>query len=330
MTTRQQLSVRQVIADAGKARSWRTTSNPRSKYTGQCPLCEHEPRGGGQATYFTITEDDQLFSCHVCGTNGNAFQLRRLLTQGHSITAPDLPEKQTRKTSNGRRQWEGATVKALAQAKGLDPDWLHQHLGWKDIIYRGSKTPVIDIPYPDEHNHDPLTRYRVGVSGDGARYIWKTFVKSQRARPYGLWTLQQARELGYIILVEGETDFASLHYSELPALGTPGNSWNNTWNRHLEGLRVYVWQEPDAGGEAFVKSITDALPVVQVITPPRGIKDPNEMFQLLGTERFRERMLGLLETAELQRQEPPDEPPPPRRGAMGSSHGSWGLGRRHS
>ncbi len=35
---------------------WRTTSNPRSKYTGKCPLCQSDSRSGVN-NYFTIHEN---------------------------------------------------------------------------------------------------------------------------------------------------------------------------------------------------------------------------------------------------------------------------------
>lgn len=311
MTTRERLSVRQIIQELAP-RTWRTTSNPKSKYTMKCPLCEYEHRDGRQPNHFTVDETDFLFRCHVCHAQGNAFQLRRFLTQGHEFQSPDLPpDSPRRSTASGQRiPWEGATINTLAQDKGLDAVWLHQVLGWRNTTYRGSKTPVIEIPYPDENNADPLTRYRVGVSGDGERYIWQRFERGQRARPYGLAFLSGAREYGYIILEEGETDFATLLHEDLPALGTPGNSWSKEWNHYLEGLKVYVWQEPDRGGEGFVESVTKALPEVWVIKPPPGIKDPNEMFRLAGPERFRDWMLELLDEATTHRQEPPAAAPP--------------------
>ncbi len=236
------LSVLEVIREYAPHIQWRTTSNPRSKYTMKCPLCEYVPRHNVQPNYFTVTQNEQLFSCHVCHAAGNAFQLRRHLTQGHNFAATNIPEDTSlRQASNGRRApWEGATVEALAQAKGLDPDWLKDTLGWKNTTYRGSQKPVIEIPYPDENNHAPLTRFKVGVSGDGERYIWNRFTKGQRQRPYGLWTLPQAREQGFIIVEEGETDFASLHYADLPALGIPGNSWSKDLKQRRKCLNGAV------------------------------------------------------------------------------------------
>ena len=120
------LSVLQIISQHAP-REWRTNrSNPRSTYTMKCPLCEHEPRGGNQPNYFTVTVDEQKWKCHVHDGGGNARQLLRLLTQGHDITAPDLPPDSSRtSTKDGERiSWQGATISQLAQAKGFAPSVL--------------------------------------------------------------------------------------------------------------------------------------------------------------------------------------------------------------
>jgi len=41
---------------------------------------------------------------------------------------------------------------------------------------------------------------------------------------------------------------------------------------------VYVWQEPDAGGERFVESLRADLPNAHVIKPPDGAKDLSEAY----------------------------------------------------
>ena len=126
------LSVLEVIRELAPHIHCRTTSNPRSKYTMKCPLCEYTPRNKAQPNYFTVTEDEQVFNCHVCHASGNAFQLRSLLTQGHNFAAPDMPpDPSPRKTTeDGERiPWEGATVRTLAEAKGLDSNWCQEMRG---------------------------------------------------------------------------------------------------------------------------------------------------------------------------------------------------------
>ena len=92
----------------------------------------------------------------------------------------------------------------LAEAKGLDPDYLYEELAWREHRYYG--VPAIVIPYPDENNQDPQVRYRVGLD-EGDRFRWE---RGAKPRLYGLWNLEQIKARNFVILVEGETDFATL------------------------------------------------------------------------------------------------------------------------
>ena len=40
--------------------------------------------------------------------------------------------------------------------------------------------------------------------------------------------------------------------------------------QRLTGLTVYVWQEPDRGGETFVQRVAESLPDCRILTPPAG------------------------------------------------------------
>ena len=73
---------------------------------------------------------------------------------------------------------------------------------------------------------------------------------------YGLHWLVDAREAGYILICEGESDCHSAWYRGIPALGVPGvGNWKKEWARYLEGIaRILILVEPDAG-----KRLWDAL-----------------------------------------------------------------------
>ncbi len=55
------------------------------------------------------------------------------------------------------------------------------------------------------------------------------------------------REAGWVLIVEGESDcWTGWHYG-LPVVGVPGKvNWKPQMAKQLEGLDVYIWQEPDA------------------------------------------------------------------------------------
>ncbi|MFQ6027929.1 MAG: hypothetical protein ACE5Q6_10595 [Dehalococcoidia bacterium] len=67
-------------------------------------------------------------------------------------------------------------------------------------------------------------------------------------------------------MVEGETDVWTLWLHQFPALGLPGAStWKEEYASLLQGLEVFVWHEPDSGGEALVRAISADLPNLRVM-----------------------------------------------------------------
>ncbi len=103
---------------------------------------------------------------------------------------------------------------------------------------------------------------------------------------YGLERLEEARKAGYLVLVEGESDCWTLWYHQFLALGLPGAKMAGTLEESmLAGIdRLYIMQEPDAGGTAFVTQIARKLAAWQwpgqacVLRLP-GAKDPNALHQ---------------------------------------------------
>jgi putative DNA primase/helicase len=123
---------------------------------------------------------------------------------------------------------------------------------------------------------------------------------------YCLWKLQQARDAGFLILVEGETDTLTLWYHGFPALGIPGANTAKTAlvPEILKGISlVYVWREPTKqpglGGDAFVASIARLLRKfnwagnARLIQSPKA-KDPNEL-HVQNPEEFRDAFQAILD-----------------------------------
>jgi len=103
---------------------------------------------------------------------------------------------------------------------------------------------------------------------------------------YGLERLEEARKAGYLVLVEGESDCWTLWYHHFPVLGLPGAKMVGTLEESvLAGIdRLYIMQEPDAGGSAFVTQIARKLAVWQwpgqaYVLQLSGAKDPNALHQ---------------------------------------------------
>ena len=176
-------------------------------------------------------------------------------------------------------------------------------IGWSDASYPPygrSTTSAISIPYLDENGRDPQIRYRVGLDSDGDRFRWK---KGSKTRPLGLNHLGYLREQGYVIFVEGETDYAALTLNGYPVQGIPGaGNWRPEWKRYYQDIPTqYIWKEPGQGGEAFVAKLVESFPELRVIDAPPGAKDPTELALRTGPDAFREMFDDLLSEAYQER-----------------------------
>ncbi|MDA1129402.1 MAG: hypothetical protein O2913_11995 [Chloroflexi bacterium] len=263
-------------------RLYKTNQNPRNRYSMRCPLPGHEgdrehPDHSGS---FSVDQTERLFKCFGCDGRGNSYQLRQILGGSDQTVVtpkPKTPASQSPhvKVKRRRSRPTGVTIAQLAKARGRDPDFLRDSLGWRDTHWWN--IPAIEIPYPDEHNGSPLIRYRVGLNDDD-RFRWKKFAKGQGVRLYGLWTLDWIQPTGHVIIVEGETDFAALSAFGYPVLAVPGaGNWRSEWAHHIRGLDIYVWQEPGAAGELLASKLARDFPELRVITAPADAKDPCDL-----------------------------------------------------
>jgi hypothetical protein len=102
--------------------------------------------------------------------------------------------------------------------------------------------------------------------------VWKS---GSKVALYGLDRLETIRKAGWALLVEGESDCWTAWHYDIPALGVPGKTcWKSVWKQYLEGIAVYVWQEPDA--EDFALRVFADVPGVAIIPAPKGVKDLSE------------------------------------------------------
>jgi hypothetical protein len=188
------------------------------------------------------------------------------------------------------------TLEELADAKGLPPEMLRK-AGLKEGVSGSERTPCVDIPYLDERGELLAVRKRLSLDGT-LRFIWR---RGDKVHPYGLSRLDFARATGSLLIVEGETDTLTLWHTGFATLGLPGAAtWKEAWRHHLRGIeRVYVWHEPDKGGDSLVPAIARDLPDVLVIEAPLGTKDPNALWLSLGCDgtAFQTRIKELMDSA---------------------------------
>jgi hypothetical protein len=111
---------------------------------------------------------------------------------------PDTPHLRL-VASEGERV-EGCTLNAYSEYVGLPVDYL-RGLGLREIHYIDDK--AVKMPYLDaDGSEEVCVRFRVSLTG-------KPKVKTRKGdkhQLYGLWRLEEARQAGYVILVEGESD----------------------------------------------------------------------------------------------------------------------------
>lgn len=189
---------------------------------------------------------------------------------------------------------QGLTVAQLAEAKGLTAEFLHS-IGVDDGVAgkHGKKMPCVDIPYLDEAGKIVAVRKRLRL--EGKRFIWQW---GDHPTLYGLNRIDEIRQTGWVILVEGESDSWALWSQGFPALGIPGvSTWKTEFASLLYDLTVYLWREPDASGDALLKSVSADLPDLRVIEAPKDVKDPSELY-LQNPTRFRQVMEELTKAAQ--------------------------------
>ena len=225
------------------------------------------------------------------------------------LSVKDLfPERNDRSPSTGVRS--GLKLEELAEAKKLPVDFL-QSLGVRTACLRKTLEtpertviqPLVDpvvwnsmkfkshwrevlIPYRNADGTPGRCRRRIRIAadptGDCPKQCWAGSGEDGEIIPYGLDRLQHARDKGYLILVEGETDCWAGWLHGFPVLGIPGATNTKVLSReHLDGIgRVYFVKEPDQGGETFYDAIRNRVSSwkswkgeLLVIRQPGGAKD---------------------------------------------------------
>jgi hypothetical protein len=117
------------------------------------------------------------------------------------------------------------------------------------------------------------TRVRTARSGE-QRFKWDG--KDGKISAYTPDRCELAQAEGYALLVEGESDTLTCLAAELPAIGIPGaNSAHSLDVEHVKGLRtLFIVQEPDAGGAAFVAGLKQRLKTLGFTAPVHVMQLP--------------------------------------------------------
>jgi len=240
------------------------------------------------------------------------------ILKGFDIAHSRLPQG-SRPSQQTRRP--AMSMFDLAREKLIDHRFLF-NLGVTDGVFtfhRSDGTPYrvngVKIPYfVQDHQEYERSKVRTGLHKTTNKdRIWYWTEGDVQPIAYGLNRLQMARDAGYLIVVEGESDSWTLWYHNFPALGVPGASNAQV----LDGAAlndiplIYVIQEKtDQAGQNFPFNVQLQLrrsgyqgKILRVpLRTLTGDKDPNELHKRLFDKDnphkpFRETFQQVLEQA---------------------------------
>lgn len=262
------------MADIDARIDWRAFYSRWLKLKGSPPnLAARCPFHDDQHESLSINVENGQWLCHACGAKGNGQTWLQRMERLSPKEARSRLAKEAGIEEGEPGPRKKVTVAEYARVKKLPEDWLREQ-GLKD-------TPQgIAIPYMDESGSVVATRKRYSLASTGPRFSW---VRGSRVLPYGLWRLSEARAAGSVVLVEGESDAHTLWHHGIPALGIPGaTTFQPGWAEYLRGLKVYIHQEPDAGGEQFVRKVAEGLVAARwdgevLLFSIPGHKDPSDL-----------------------------------------------------
>ncbi len=248
-----------------------------SGWTARCPA--HEDRTPSLAIG-EGADGQVLLTCHA-GCSFEAVVAAMDLQMSDLFADDPLPPRRS----------SGLTLAELATLKRLPESFLCE-LGLADSDYFGRNAVV--IPYRDR---DGKVAGRKTRTGD--KWYWE---KGRPPMPYGLDRLAALPEDRSLLLVEGESDcWTAWHHGIDGVLGIPGsNAWRPEWAKLLVGRDIFIWQEPDNGGRAFVEKIHKDIPNLKVVRAPQGVKDLSEL-HIRHPETFRDRLRKLGANAKRKR-----------------------------
>jgi hypothetical protein len=249
---------------------------------------------------FYIYKETQRWFCYGCNQGGDVIELVMLkekvtfneavekLAHRKGITL-DSEHTSGKEEAKAIAKTRSITLAEYAKAKGFSVDFL-KSLGI------GHSSGHLEFPYCNGSGEVKAVHRRWGLGGP-SRFTWR---RGDKVIPFGLERLSEAKERGYILITEGETDTITGLLHGFPSLGIPGAStWKPEWAEYLKDIpEVYIVPHQDQGGEALTRSVGQGFPDRLKVVNLGNAKDLNELF-LSESEHFSEIFRQLLDKAEL-------------------------------
>ena len=248
-------------------------------YVARCPCPDHGKGRGDRNPSLDIKEGDDgraLLYCYASCKNESIVDALGLEMRDLFVRREDAWEGGSYTSSKTGSTDQPCTLENYAALKRLPVSFL-KDLGLKD--YHRFDEKAVRMPYLDASGENELlVRSRVSLTGK-PKVITR---KGDKHRLYGLWKLEQAREVGYLILVEGESDAQTLWYHGEPAAGIPGaSSWKIEWASEIRGIdKIYVVVEEDEAGEGLWRKLAATGEIQERIykVELEGVKDVSELY----------------------------------------------------
>ena len=217
---------------------------------------------------------------HDCDT-GEAY--KAILEKYHALDERPKPKPKPDPRPSGLQPY---TLDQYSFEKRLPADFLAQTCKVSTAKERNGTT-FLRIPYLTEDGTEATFRKRFA----GKEFRWR-YGSSGKICLYGEWRLPEFREVGHVIMVEGESDTQSLWFMGLPAIGVAGASMFKADQASvLQDLTLYIHQEPDQGGETFFRKVCQNLKngnfigkVYRWSCERLGVKDPSDLYLKYGKE----------------------------------------------
>ena len=195
---------------------------------------------------------------------------------------------------------EPYSIEQYSFEKRLPVDFLREKCRTETGKRRDGIT-YLRISYCTEDGKESTSRQRYAHK----EFRWKQGSKGKICL-YGEWRIPEFRDVGYAVVVEGESDTQTLWYMGIPAIGVAGASmFKPHQSEVLQDLRLYIHQEPDTGGETFVRKICAGLKeggfigkVYRWSCSRLGVKDPSDLYMEHGQEEAAKLIRQALKGAE--------------------------------
>jgi predicted P-loop ATPase len=279
----------------------------RKTFNTCCPV--HDDRDPS----LTISEGDEgqaLFFCHSSGCPGNQKEATEFMKEIRKYFRGDSVNirKTVKRTTS---ELLPLTIEELAEEKGLTVDYLKK-IGVYQSVWRENNQQVtcVNALYFLENGDiggKKLVRMNQEIKREGREKQTTKAIRrlgSDDLIPYGLNKLNQAREIGHLLIVEGESDCWTLwQHDDFPSIGLPGSGQAKLLKaEYVDGINsIYAIDEKGSAGRGFIRGIQNQLQKIRwkghlyILSMPDECKDPNDLhLKLKDKNQFVVKMVELI------------------------------------